>query len=88
MAKKPSNMMQVHVRMPKDLHRGLLRDAERRGQTLNAEILRRIYSSYRQRGDEGVKTYTQILEKFFRDFERKYQIERRTTDSPVLPPKE
>lgn len=40
MAKKATQF--VHVRIPKDLHRKLQREAERRGMTLNAEILRRI----------------------------------------------
>jgi hypothetical protein len=38
--------MQVRVRMPTAFHRKLMRDAERSGQTLNAEILRRLEESY------------------------------------------
>jgi hypothetical protein len=41
MAKKPQTL-QVKVRMTKDLHRRIQRDADRHGQTINAEILFRI----------------------------------------------
>jgi hypothetical protein len=41
MAKK-SDTIQVKVRMTRSMHQKLLREAERDGQTLNAEILRRL----------------------------------------------
>lgn len=44
MAEKPA--IQVKVRMPAAVHRKLMRDADRSGQTLNAEILRRLETSY------------------------------------------
>jgi Arc-like DNA binding domain len=45
MAKK-TQTAQVKVRMPKDLQRKIQRDADRHGQTINAEILRRLETSY------------------------------------------
>jgi hypothetical protein len=45
MAKK-ARAIQVKVRMPRDLQRLIERDAGRHGQTINAEILRRLESSY------------------------------------------
>ena len=45
MAKKDSTTQLVHIRMPKAFHRKLMRDADRAGQTLNAEILRRLEMS-------------------------------------------
>jgi hypothetical protein len=46
MAKKPE-AVQVKVRMPKDLHRRIEREAGRRGQTINAEILGRLERDFR-----------------------------------------
>jgi Arc-like DNA binding domain len=43
----PKTIVHVRVRMPVAFHRKLTRDAERSGQTLNAEILRRLEDSYR-----------------------------------------
>jgi nucleoid DNA-binding protein len=40
MTKKATQL--VHVRMPKELHRKIQREAERKGQTINAEILQRL----------------------------------------------
>src|SRR5262245_47173703 len=37
---------QYKIRMPKRLHRMLEREAEKRGQTINAEILRRLQESF------------------------------------------
>ena len=37
---------QYKIRMPKRLHRMLQREADRRGQTINAEILRRLTESF------------------------------------------
>ena len=55
MAKKTTGTAEVKVRMPKDLHRKIQRDADRQGQTINAEILRRLQSSYQSdRMFEGV----------------------------------
>ena len=66
MAKK-SNTQLVHIRMPTAFHRKLLRDAERSGQTLNAEILRRLEASYacriRGRGKVDAKWYKGVTEK-------------------------
>jgi hypothetical protein len=42
MAKRASDIVQVRVRMRADMHRALQRAAEKRGQTLNAEILNRL----------------------------------------------
>jgi hypothetical protein len=44
MAKKPTQA--VHVRMPKELHRKIQREADRHGQTINAEILVRLEGSF------------------------------------------
>src|SRR5262245_60456794 len=54
MAKK-SNTHLAHVRMTKDLHRRIQRDADKHGQTINAEILRRLEGSFQSdRLFEGV----------------------------------
>ena len=42
MAKKAANTQLVHIRMTKDMHRKIQRDADRHGQTINAEILSRL----------------------------------------------
>jgi hypothetical protein len=44
MAKKATQL--VHVRMPKELHRKIQREAERKGQTINAEILMRLAQAF------------------------------------------
>jgi Arc-like DNA binding domain len=44
MAKKTTQA--VHVRMPKELHRKIQREADRHGQTINAEILVRLEASF------------------------------------------
>ncbi len=36
----------AHIRIPISLHKRLVRDAERSGLTMNAEILRRLWRSY------------------------------------------
>jgi hypothetical protein len=47
MAKRPaSDTVQVKVRMREDLRRKLEREADRRGLTINAEILRRLDLSF------------------------------------------
>ena len=49
MAKRhAAETVQVKVRMREDLRRKLERDAEKRGLTINAEILRRLDQSYVQ----------------------------------------
>jgi predicted ribosome quality control (RQC) complex YloA/Tae2 family protein len=42
----PKNIMQVRVRMPRDLHKRVQREADRHGQTINAEILVRLERSF------------------------------------------
>ena len=49
MAKKPETL-QVKVRMPKDLHRRIQREADKKGQTINAEILGRLENSFHVEG--------------------------------------
>jgi Arc-like DNA binding domain len=44
MTKKTTQL--VHVRMPKDLHRKIQREADRKGQTINAEILMRLAQAF------------------------------------------
>jgi Arc-like DNA binding dprotein len=39
---KESDTMQFKLRLPKSLHRKMQRDADRHGQTLNAEILQKL----------------------------------------------
>jgi hypothetical protein len=46
MAKKISNTQLVHIRMPKDMHRRIQREADQHGQTINAEILGRLVGSF------------------------------------------
>jgi len=46
MAKKASNVQLVHIRMPKDMQRKIQREADKNGQTINAEILKRLESSF------------------------------------------
>src|SRR5262245_11381394 len=48
--------MQVRLRMRRDEHRRLEREAEKRSQTLNAEALRRLQGSYETEGLLGVMT--------------------------------
>jgi hypothetical protein len=60
---RASRTVQAKVRMPATLHRKLMRDADRSGQTLNAEILRRLEKSYE--GDEvlrGVSDKLSVLD--------------------------
>src|SRR5262245_49611587 len=55
MVKKPTGMAEVKVRMTKDLHRKIERDADKHGQTINAEILRRLEGSFQSdRMFEGI----------------------------------
>jgi hypothetical protein len=55
--KRDAGLIQVKARMPIALHRRLQRDADRHGQTINAEILRRLESSFQSdRMFEGVLT--------------------------------
>jgi hypothetical protein len=42
----PKSIMQVRVRMPRDLHKKIQREADRHGQTINAEILVRLEGSF------------------------------------------
>jgi hypothetical protein len=44
--KRDAGLIQVKLRMPIAFHRKLMRDADRNGQTLNAEILKRLEGSY------------------------------------------
>src|SRR5262245_23417184 len=44
--KRDAGLIQVKLRMPIGFHRKLMRDANRNGQTLNAEILKRLEASY------------------------------------------
>jgi hypothetical protein len=44
--KRDAGLIQVKLRMPIAVHRKLMREADRRGQTLNAEILARIAQSF------------------------------------------
>jgi hypothetical protein len=47
MVKRPAETAaQVKVRMPKEMQRSIEREANRSGQTINAEILRRLESGY------------------------------------------
>jgi hypothetical protein len=46
MARRGGEIVQVKVRMRADMRRGLAKDAERHGQTLNAEILKRLERSF------------------------------------------
>jgi hypothetical protein len=43
-AKKTTQLL--HVRIPKELHRRIQREADRHGQTINAEILKRLELSF------------------------------------------
>jgi hypothetical protein len=42
----PKSIVHVRVRMPVAFHRKLMRDADRSGQTINGEILKRLEESY------------------------------------------
>jgi hypothetical protein len=48
--------MQVRLRMRRDEHQKLQREAEKRGQTINAEALRRLAASYETEGLIGLMT--------------------------------
>jgi Arc-like DNA binding domain len=59
---RASRTVQAKVRMPAALHRKLMRDADRSGQTLNAEILRRLEDSYST--DDTLKGVSETLGAF------------------------
>ena len=46
MSKKPSDVVQVKVRMREDLRRKIERAAQKNGLTINAEILRRVDQTF------------------------------------------
>jgi hypothetical protein len=47
MAKRPSDLVQIKIRMPRALHQKLARDAARTtAHTINAEIVKRLEASY------------------------------------------
>jgi non-homologous end joining protein Ku len=60
-------IMQVRVRMPVTFHRKLMRDADRSGQTLNAEILRRLEKSYET--DDTLKVVSNQIEALQKRFD-------------------
>ena len=80
MAKKVSSTQLVHIRMPIALHRKIQKEAERGGQTLNAEILKRLeaadqYQALIKRagkmniavhGDDQERTFEQMKEVTFK----------------------
>jgi hypothetical protein len=52
MAKRTGDTVQVKVRMPRSIHLRLEREADRRGLTINAEILRRLNQTFSLLADE------------------------------------
>jgi len=66
---------QYKIRMPKRLHRMLEREAEKRGQTINAEILRRLQESFETGASlkdvsETVKATHDDFKIFFESYQR------------------
>ena len=65
--KKAANTQLVHIRMTKDMHRKIQRDADRHGQTINAEILKRLEASFSEAEktaglEKQLETLRQMLE--------------------------
>jgi hypothetical protein len=58
MAKKTTQA--VHVRMPKELHRKIQREADRHGQTINAEILVRLEQSFESNFDSLKRSFDSL----------------------------
>ena len=48
MARKPTDTIKLNLRFPEALRRQLAREANARGQSLNTEIVERLYRSLRQ----------------------------------------
>ena len=75
------NMQLVHIRIPKGLHRKLMRDAHRAGLTLNGEVLRRL-EAYE---DKGVSYQTEHMFNILSDEIRalKARLEQVLHETPV-----
>ena len=56
-------ILQVKLRMPKAAYRRIQREAERRGQTINAEILRRLDESF-QKAEQQEAFYKKMAKDF------------------------
>ena len=75
MSKKPSDTVQVKVRMREDLRRKIERAAEKSGLTINAEILRRVDQSF------GIADGLAPLERAIKDLrsDLEFRLERLTS---------
>jgi hypothetical protein len=59
------NTQEVHVRMPRVMHRKLMREAKKSGTTINAEILKRLEMSFQVEGTGGkavLEAYMRVAE--------------------------
>jgi hypothetical protein len=65
----PKSIVHVRVRMPVAFHRKLLREAKHHGQTLNAEILRRLEESWGE--DDSFELVSAALARVHDDLSRK-----------------
>jgi hypothetical protein len=86
----PKSIMQVRVRMPRDLHKKIQREADRHGQTINAEILVRLEGSFEikqtlDRVEEMVRSLLPTT--VYVPEERRTDITRADWESPVVPEK-
>jgi hypothetical protein len=62
-ARKPTAIVQLKVRMREDLRRRLEREAERREDSLNNEIVRRLESSFKRDADQDLVSAVRALQK-------------------------
>jgi|Tabmets5t2r1_1033131.scaffolds.fasta_scaffold98295_2 hypothetical protein len=62
-ARKPTAIVQLKVRMREDLRRRLEREAERREDSLNNEIVRRLESSFKRDADQDLASAVRALQK-------------------------
>jgi hypothetical protein len=60
-ARKPTAIVQLKVRLREDLRRRLEREAERREDSLNNEIVRRLESSFKRDADQGLASEVRAL---------------------------
>jgi hypothetical protein len=63
MPKKPFETVQVKIRMRADQHRRIEREAEKNGQTINAEILRRLDQTFLQDSNKETADLLQFIAK-------------------------
>jgi hypothetical protein len=82
MARKPTDEVQLKLRFDEKLRRRLAREAERNDRSMNAEILLRLESSFRQEDTEQL--FERALAAIVKDVQNiKQQAERLTAPPPT-----